>query len=94
MGGISENAKQQQPKAPRLKETKEESESVLSYGNSGGGQAPQDRPPVERIMPVRSEKVYGRNDLVKVQYMDGSVKEDKYKKLEADIQNNRCVVMV
>jgi preprotein translocase subunit SecA len=91
MGGVSAGNKQQ-PKAPRLRETKEESESVLSYGHSS--QAPaQDRPPVERVMPIRSEKVYGRNDLVKVQYMDGTVKEDKYKKLEQDILGNRCVVM-
>jgi preprotein translocase subunit SecA len=91
MGGVSENSRSQ-PKAPRLRETKEDSESVLSYGNSGQ-QAPQDRPPVERVMPVRSDKVYGRNDLVKVQYMDGRVKEDKFKKLEDDIMNNRCMVM-
>src|SRR5690606_35198508 len=51
--------------------TKEESRSLLS---GGGGPDTRNRPPVERTMPVKSEKIYGRNDRVTVQYADGTVK--------------------
>jgi len=77
----------------RLSEQKEESRSLLSGG--GGGGAPQpDRPPQEKVMPVKSEKVAGRNDKVSVQYPDGRVVRDvKYKKVEDDIRNNRCIII-
>ncbi len=57
----------------RLNEQKEESKSLLSGGGGGGsGQQPaqQNRPP-EKIMPVKSDKIAGRNDKVSVQYTDG-----------------------
>ena len=75
----------------RLSEQKEESRSLLS----GGGGAPQpDRPPQEKVMPVKSEKIAGRNDKVSVQYPDGRVVRDvKYKKVEDDIRNNRCIII-
>lgn len=75
----------------RLSEQKEESRSLLS----GGGQQPQpNRPPQEKVMPARSEKVAGRNDKVSVQYPDGRVLRDvKYKKVEDDIRNNRCIII-
>ncbi|MEM9389303.1 MAG: preprotein translocase subunit SecA [Bacteroidota bacterium] len=74
----------------RLKEQKEESRSVLS----GGPRADVNRPPVEKTMPIKSEKTYGRNDRVTVQYMDGTLKKDvKYKVVEADIQSNKCVMV-
>jgi preprotein translocase subunit SecA len=75
----------------RLNENKEESKSLLS----GGGPQPQaNRPPQEKIMPVKSEKIANRNDKVSVQYPDGRVMRDvKYKKVEDDILNNRCVVI-
>lgn len=40
--------------------------------------------------PVRKPKKYGRNDVVKVRYIDNSVKEGKYKRFEADILGERC----
>ena len=67
-----------------------------SYTTSRPGSEPQedeeeDRP---KVQPVKSEKVYGRNDRVKVQYSDGSVKEDvKYKSVEADILSGKCVIV-
>ncbi|MDX2195157.1 MAG: preprotein translocase subunit SecA [Cytophagales bacterium] len=71
----------------KLRESKDEVHSSID--------SRQDRPAIsqEKIMPVRSQKIYGRNDIVKVQYHDGSVKEDKYKKVEDDIANNRCIVL-
>lgn len=75
----------------RLNEQKEESRSLLS---GGGGQAQPDRPPQEKVMPAKSQKIAGRNDKVSVQYPDGRVLRDvKYKKVEDDILNNRCIII-
>jgi preprotein translocase subunit SecA len=81
----------------KLSEQKEESRSLLSGGGGGGsapGQPQPNRPPQEKVMPVKSEKVAGRNDKVSVQYPDGRVLRDvKYKKVEDDIRNNRCIII-
>ena len=45
-------------------------------------------------MPVKAEKVPGRNDKVTVQYADGTVKKDiKFKAVEEDYHNNKCVLI-
>ncbi len=76
----------------RLNEQKEESRSLLSGG--GAGQPQPDRPPQEKVMPAKSQKIAGRNDKVSVQYPDGRVLRDvKYKKVEDDIRNNRCIII-
>jgi preprotein translocase subunit SecA len=75
----------------RLQESKAASESLLS-----GGKAPdaRNRPPVEKTMPVKSNKVAGRNERVTVQYADGNIKKGvKYKTVEDDINNNKCVLI-
>ncbi len=71
-------------------ESKEESRSLLQ-----GGQADtRQRPPMEKTLPRSSNKVAGRNDRVTVQYVDGTVKKDvKYKTVEDDVLNNRCVII-
>ena len=71
------------------KEQKEESRSALA-GPEGGN-----RPPVQQqTTPVQSQKVASRNQRVNVQYADGSVKKDvKFKTVEDDIKNNRCVLI-
>jgi len=76
----------------KLNEQKDESQSLLS---GGGGQQPQpNRPPQEKVMPVKSDKLAGRNDKVSVQYTDGRVLRDvKYKKIEEDLKNNRCIII-
>jgi preprotein translocase subunit SecA len=77
----------------RLSEQKEESKSLLSGGPGGGAQQPS-RPPQEKVMPARSVKVAGRNDKVTVQYADGRVLKDvKFKKIEEDLRNNKCVII-
>ncbi len=43
--------------------------------------------------PLIIGKKYGRNEKVKVQYLDGRVIENKYKKLEADIIAERCRII-
>ncbi|HEX5172063.1 MAG TPA: preprotein translocase subunit SecA [Cyclobacteriaceae bacterium] len=76
----------------KLNEKKEESRSLLSGGD--GQQAQPNRPPQEKVMPVKSEKVAGRNERVTVKYADGRVLKDvKYKKVEDDIKNNRCIII-
>jgi preprotein translocase subunit SecA len=79
----------------RLNEQKEESRSLLSGGDRPQQQQDQtSRPPQEKVMPAKSEKLAGRNDKVSVQYPDGKVLRDvKYKKVEEDILNNRCIII-
>lgn len=70
-------------------ESKAESQSALA-----GRQDTRNRPPAEKVAPLKSEKVFGRNDRVSVQYPDGSVKKDvKFKTVEADIMSSKCVVI-
>ena len=70
-------------------ESKEETKSALAARTDT-----RNRPPVEKTAPVKSEKVHGRNDRVNVQYTDGSVKKDvKFKQVEEDIKNNKCVLI-
>jgi preprotein translocase subunit SecA len=46
------------------------------------------------MAPKKSQKVAGRNDRVNVQYADGRVLKDvKYKKVEEDVLNNKCVII-
>ncbi len=77
----------------RLSEQKEESKSLLS-GDGNASPQQTSRPPQEKVMPARSEKVAGRNDRVTVQYADGRVLKDvKFKKIEDDLRNNKCVII-
>jgi preprotein translocase subunit SecA len=69
------------------KESKEESGSALAGGANRTA-------PVEKTAPIKSNKTYGRNDRVTVQYTDGSMKENvKFKNIETDIVDNKCVVV-
>jgi preprotein translocase subunit SecA len=71
------------------KESKEESKSALAYASGGGN-----RPPVEKVTPIKSQKIASRNERVTVQYPDGSVKKDvKYKTVENDLKDNKCVLI-
>lgn len=81
-----------QAKRQRLSEKKEESRSLLQ-GGGAQPQAPQ-REVEEKVMPIKSEKVAGRNDKVSVQYPDGRVLKDvKFKKVEDDVKAGRCIVI-
>ncbi len=76
----------------RFREQKDESRSLLSGSNDQAH--PTGRPPQEKVMPVKSQKVANRNDKVSVQYPDGRILRDvKYKKVEDDILNNRCILI-
>ena len=83
-------ARASQQRRQKLNETKEESHSLLTGKSSEN----RNRPPVEKVAPVKSAKVAGRNERVSVQYPDGTVKKDvKYKTIEEDLKNNKCVLI-
>nr|WKN38229.1 preprotein translocase subunit SecA [Tunicatimonas sp. TK19036] len=84
------------PQEKGVTASKEESGSSLNRGG-GVAQARQpsaNRPPAEPVQPAKSEKIVGRNERVSVQYNDGRVVKDvKFKTVEDDIRNNRCVIV-
>lgn len=51
------------------------------------------KPKAQNIQPIRREQKIGRNDIVKVKYKDGSIKECKYKKVENDINSDKCILL-
>jgi len=70
-------------------ESKEESKSLLDATRGRNN-----RPPAEKIEPVKVEKNKGgRNAKVTVRYADGSTRTAKYKQVEKDIQSNKCVII-
>ncbi|SMB96464.1 protein translocase subunit secA [Hymenobacter roseosalivarius DSM 11622] len=80
------------PKAPKLKAQKEVSSVSLGAGPEDMG--PEPVPVLEKQQPVRAQKIANRNEKVSVQYMDGRIVRDvKYKTVEDDVLNNRCVLV-
>jgi preprotein translocase subunit SecA len=55
------------------------------------GQAGQNQQ--QKTQPIRKEEKINRNDMVKVQYNDGTTKEGKYKKFIADIEKGEAVLI-
>jgi tetratricopeptide (TPR) repeat protein len=51
------------------------------------------RPKEKNILPVKNSKAYGRNQILKVRYKDGTILETKFKKIEKDIFNGDCMVL-
>lgn len=48
---------------------------------------------VRQIKPFISGKKYGRNEIIKVRYKNGNIIENKYKRLEKDINSGYCIVI-
>ena len=44
-------------------------------------------------MPARNLKKYGRNEIVKVRYKDGTSIATKYKKVAEDLKNGLCIII-
>jgi preprotein translocase subunit SecA len=94
-------AQVQQAQAPRTQETrvqasKAEAGSTLNPGANRAKVAAANagRPAPQPIAPRKTEKVYGRNDKVSVQYKDGRTKLDvKYKSVEQDVADGHCVII-
>ena len=55
------------------------------------GQAGQNEK--QKAQPIRKEEKINRNDMVKVQYNDGTTKEGKYKKFIPDIEKGEAVLI-
>jgi preprotein translocase subunit SecA len=80
-------------KRQRYSEQKDESRSLLQ-GGGNNQPAPQRSEVEQKVAPVKSERLAGRNDKVSVQYPDGRVLKDvKYKKVEDDVAAGRCIVI-
>lgn len=87
--------------APRRDDTKvtaskEEVGSTLNPGsNRQAAAAVANRTAAPQVVaPRKSEKVYGRNDRVTVQYADGKkVSDVKYKSVEQDVESGKCVII-
>jgi preprotein translocase subunit SecA len=80
--------------APMPKLTAEKEVSSVSLGAGPEDMGPDDAQILEKQMPARSQKVANRNEKVTVQYMDGRIVSDvKYKTVEDDLLNNRCVLV-
>ncbi|MBC8111155.1 MAG: preprotein translocase subunit SecA [Verrucomicrobia bacterium] len=91
---IKESRQVREPKKPKYQLSKAEAQSVLSNGGTDvlEDEMPERTP--EKIMPIKSNKIANRNDLVNVQYIDGTIKKAvKYKKIEDDLRNNKCVIV-
>ncbi len=88
---VQEPRPQPRVKAPVLHEQKAEVHSSLE-DETGHTSIPAPEP--TKLVPAHSNKVAGRNDRVSVQYSDGRVLKDvKFKTVEEDLLNNRCVLI-
>jgi preprotein translocase subunit SecA len=81
---------------PQGQASKAEVSSTLNPGanRAAAAAASAGRPAPQAVAPRKSEKAYGRNDRVTVQYTNGTTKSDvKYKSVEQDIQEGKCIVI-
>ncbi|MEN2280744.1 preprotein translocase subunit SecA [Algoriphagus sp. SE2] len=81
---------------PQGQASKAEVSSTLNprANRAAAAAASAGRPAPQVVAPRKSEKVYGRNDKVTVQYTNGTTKSDvKYKSIEQDIQEGKCIVI-
>ncbi|MDN3669295.1 preprotein translocase subunit SecA [Echinicola jeungdonensis] len=90
-------AQAQKTAEPKVQASKEEATSSLNPGANRAAVAAANAnrgAQKQAVAPRKSEKVYGRNDRVSVQYANGNVKKDvKYKSVEQDITSGKCIVI-
>jgi preprotein translocase subunit SecA len=81
---------------PQVQTSKAEAGSTLNPGANRAAIAASNagRPAAQVVAPRKSDKAYGRNDKVTVQYSNGTTKSDvKYKSVEQDVLDGNCVVI-
>lgn len=81
---------------PKVEASKAEAGSTLNPHANRAAVAASNagRPAPQVVAPRKSDKVYGRNDRVTVQYANGTTKKDvKYKSVEQDVQEGKCVII-
>ncbi|GMQ33894.1 preprotein translocase subunit SecA [Algoriphagus taiwanensis] len=91
-----QQAQAQRAAEPKVQASKAEVGSSLNpgAGRAAVAAANAGRPAPQVVAPRKSEKSYGRNDKVSVQYTNGTTKTDvKYKAVEQDIADGKCVVI-
>lgn len=91
-----QQAQVQRAAEPKVQASKEEVGSTLNPGanRAAAAAASAGRPAPQPVAPRKTDKVFGRNDRVSVQYQDGSIKTDvKYKNVEQDVVDGKCVVI-
>jgi preprotein translocase subunit SecA len=91
-----QQAQSQRAPEPAVQASKAEAGSTLNPGanRAAAAAATAGRPAPQVVAPRKSEKTYGRNDRITVQYNDGSTKKDvKFKSVEQDIQEGKCVII-
>lgn len=80
----------------QVQASKAEAGSTLNPGENRAAVAATNagRPAPQVVAPRKSDKNYGRNDKVTVQYTNGTTKKDvKYKSVEQDVQEGKCVII-
>lgn len=91
-----QQAQTQRVAEPKVQASKEEVGSTLNPGanRAAAAAATAGRPAPQPVAPRKTDKVFGRNDRVSVQYQDGSIKTDvKFKSVEQDVVEGKCVVI-
>lgn len=91
-----QQAQPQRAPEPKVQASKEEAGSTLNPGanRAAAAAASAGRPAPQVVAPRKSDKSYGRNDKVSVQYTNGTTKTDvKYKSVEQDVQDGKCVII-
>ncbi|NJL14129.1 MAG: preprotein translocase subunit SecA [Microscillaceae bacterium] len=90
-------ARTQRPARQKLREKKADYQTASQIGTSLDSALVAEAEaevPREKAQPVKSQKVISRNARVTVKYNDGKVLKDvKYKNVEQDIKDNKCVVV-
>lgn len=89
----AQRRRESQRRQQQMQTQKAESQSVLSNNRpETSTNAPQAE--VEVTQPLKSEKIYGRNDRVDVKYNNGTVKRGvKFKTVENDVKSNACIII-
>jgi preprotein translocase subunit SecA len=85
--------RQQQQQKPKLSANKPQTETVSTRSDNKTAYNTINRRNVEVTKPIVSQKLPGRNDKVTVRYMDGRVVKTKFKNVEQDLRNNKCILM-
>ncbi|TFV95726.1 preprotein translocase subunit SecA [Algoriphagus kandeliae] len=91
-----QQAQTQRAPEPKVQASKAEAGSTLNPGanRAAAAAATAGRPAPQVVAPRKSDKSYGRNDRISVQYNDGTTKKDvKFKSVEQDIQEGKCVII-
>ncbi|TXE14590.1 preprotein translocase subunit SecA [Algoriphagus aquimarinus] len=81
---------------PQIQASKAEAGSSLNPSANRAAVAASNagRPAPQVVAPRKSDKAYGRNDKVSVQYTNGTTKNDvKFKSVEQDVQEGKCVII-